>query len=150
MTAALGSGVSGPHGQAWFVVSSKTGPRREGRRLIKDFSAVAMRANAEGSLKRLRRETIDVFYLQGRSLAEINKALPALAALDHAVESGVDAIMSALKVIERRRSHLCVARKRRRSRPNDRHKPGPSLAVSRRPPAPVRQRCIGAAFGRRT
>lgn len=165
MTAALGFGVSGPHGAGWFsekkltrliaqaidggvrhfdtapfygeaearlgralraagakgaIVSTKTGTRRAGGRVHKDFSPKAIRAEAEASLKRLHREALDMLYLHGPSAAEIDAALPTLlslkaegkvraigvcgegAALEHALASRVDAIMGVFNVIDRR------------------------------------------------
>lgn len=174
MTAALGFGVSGPHGYRWFserqfarliaqaldggvrhfdtapfygesearlaralnaadandiMVSTKTGTRRDGLRLVKDFSSSALHADAEASLRRFNRDAIDVFYLHGPSTADIDAALPTLAALkaagkvkaigvcgegaalDHAVASGFDAIMGALNLIDGR--HADVFRRAR-------------------------------------
>jgi aryl-alcohol dehydrogenase-like predicted oxidoreductase len=165
MTAALGFGVSGPHGQAWFsekkfarlvaqaidggirhfdtapfygeaearlgralrtagardaIVGTKTGTRREGGRIIKEFSANAIRADVDSSLKRLGRDALDMLYLHGPSPPEIDAALPCLsalkadgkvkaigvcgegAALDHAVANGFDAIMGVFNIIDRR------------------------------------------------
>ena len=127
MRAALGFGVSGPHGARWFregklarliaqaldggvrhfdtapfygeaeerlgralqgrsdiFISTKTGTRRAGRRLVKDFSPAGMRADVEGSLLRLKREAVDVIYLHGPAPAEVAPALAALAALPSA------------------------------------------------------------------
>jgi aryl-alcohol dehydrogenase-like predicted oxidoreductase len=169
MTAALGFGVSGPHGQAWFserkvarlvaqavdggvrhfdtapfygnaearlgralrdigardiIVSTKTGTRRAGGRVIKDFSAQAIRADAEASLKSLSRDALDALFLHGPARAEIDAALPALlalkaegkvkaigvcgegAALDHALAQGFDAIMGVFNLVERRHADI--------------------------------------------
>ncbi len=176
MRAALGFGVSGPHGHNWFserklarliaqaidggvrrfdtapfygeaearlgralksagandvIISTKTGTRREGGRLVKDFSERSLRADAEMSLTRLQRDVIDVLYLHGPTLAEIDAALPTLralkaegkvkavgvcgegAALDHAVVSGVDAVMGVYNVINR--GHAAVFARARSS-----------------------------------
>lgn len=165
MTAALGFGVSGPHGARWFsekklarliaqaidggvrhfdtapfygdaearlgralraigakdvIVGTKTGTRRDGARIVKDFSPATIRADAEASLKRLHRAELDMLYLHGPAEPEIDAALPVLQALkaegkvkavgvcgagralDHALSSGFDAIMGVFNVIDGR------------------------------------------------
>lgn len=165
MTAALGFGISGPHGANWFrelnlarlieqaidggirhfdtapfygesearlgralrainaadvKISTKTGTRRVGRRLVKDFSESATRADVEQSLKRLYRDQIDTLYLHGPTIADIDAAMPTLSALkaegkvtaigvcgegealDYAVALGFDAIMGVFSIIDRR------------------------------------------------
>ena len=103
-----------------MLVSTKTGTLRAGLRAVKDFSANAIRADVEGSLKDLGREFLDTLYLHGPAPAEIDAAIPVLralqaegtvrrigvcgegAALDHALASGFDAIMGVFNVIDRR------------------------------------------------
>jgi len=169
MVAALGFGVSGPHGQAWFserkltrliaqamdgglvhfdtapfygeaegrlgralaslrahaaIVSTKTGTRRKNGRTIKDFSEASIRADVDKSLKRLRRDALDVLYLHGPTSAEIDAALPTLLALKahgkiralgvcgegealaHATTCQVDAIMGVYNLIDRRHAKI--------------------------------------------
>ncbi len=104
------------------IVSTKTGTRRAGGRTLKDFSGETIRRDAETSLRRLGRDRLDVFYLHGPSIAQIDAALPALLslkaegkiaaigvcgegdALDHAVSCGVEAIMGVYNLIDRRHS----------------------------------------------
>lgn len=102
------------------IVSTKTGTRRQGARVVKDFSEGAIRADVEASLKRLHRDALDLLYLHGPAAPEIDAALPAMLALkaegkvraigvcgegaplDHAVSAGFDAIMGAYNIIDRR------------------------------------------------
>lgn len=180
MRAALGFGVSGPHGARWFregklarliaqaldggvrhfdtapfygaaeerlgralqgradiFISTKTGTRRAGRRLVKDFSPAGMRADIEGSLLRLKREAVDLVYLHGPAPAEIAPALAALAALkaegkvrltgvcgdgealEQALLAGADALMGVFNIVDRRHEPLF-----RRARAEGRHVAG--------------------------
>ncbi|MDZ7627376.1 MAG: aldo/keto reductase [Parvularculaceae bacterium] len=109
---------------AGVIVSTKTGTRREGGRVVKDFSQGAIRADAEASLKRLHRDALDMLYLHGPAVNEIDAALPALLALkaegkvkaigvcgegaplDHALSTGFDAIMGAYNIIDRRHAGI--------------------------------------------
>jgi D-threo-aldose 1-dehydrogenase len=59
-------------------ISSKTGTRRQGRKLIKDFSERAIRQDVEASLTRLRRARLDLLYLHGPSIEELGRAQPIL------------------------------------------------------------------------
>lgn len=64
------------------AVFSKCGTIRERfGRTRKDFSAAAIRRDVEGSLRRLRREAIDVLYLHGPSRAQMAPGLEGLARL---------------------------------------------------------------------
>ncbi len=169
MSAALGFGVSGPHGARWYserklerlvaaaleggvghfdtapfygeaearlgqalaalgageiFVSTKTGTRRAGARIFKDFTEAGMRADVERSRRALRRDALDLLYLHGPSLREIDAAFPVLTAmkaegkikafgvcgegapLAHALACGADAIMGAYNFINRRHEAL--------------------------------------------
>lgn len=167
MRAALGFGVSGPHGARWFreeklarlveqaldggvrhfdtapfygeaedrlgralmgradvFISTKTGTRRNGRNVVKDFSPVGMRDDIEGSLGRLKREALDLVYLHGPSAAEVVPALTALAVLKaegkvrktgvcgedgavaEAIAAGADAVMGVFNLADRRHEAL--------------------------------------------
>ena len=169
MTAALGFGVSGPHGARWYreskvrrlvasalaggvrhfdtapfygeaevrlgralagesasdtFVSTKTGTRWSGGRALKDFTEAGMRADVDQSRRALDRTTLDLLYLHGPSVREIDAALPVLEALKlenkikafgvcgegapltHALARGVDAIMGAYNFLDRRHEQL--------------------------------------------
>ncbi|MFN0023222.1 MAG: aldo/keto reductase [Parvularculaceae bacterium] len=171
-SAALGFGVSGPHGASWFserelarlvaqaidggirhfdtapfygdaearlgralkalrvkaaVVSTKTGTRRKGRRVIKDFTHASICADADASLERLNTERLDALYLHGPSPQEAEYAQDALEALkregkiaaygvcgeglalERAVALGFGAIMGAYNVIDRRHEAVFAA-----------------------------------------
>ena len=102
------------------IVSTKTGTRRSGGRLSKDFSPAAIRTDVDGSLRQLHREALDLLYLHGPSPGEIDAALPTLlelkgagkikaigvcgegASLDHALARGIDSIMGVYNVLDRR------------------------------------------------
>lgn len=111
-------------------VSTKTGTRyRNGRRPLKDFSADAIRRDAEASLARLARERLDVLYLHGPSNSEIDAARPALEALiaegkiaawgvcgegaplDHGIECGAGAVMGVYNLL--RQEHAPMFRRAR-------------------------------------
>ena len=112
-------------------VSTKTGTRRMGRKLVKDFSKAAIRADVAASLERLGRDRLDLLYLHGPTSAEIDAALPALAALKaegrvaaigvcgegaplrRAVETGFDAVMGVYNLIDRRHERLFAEAKAR-------------------------------------
>lgn len=105
-------------------VSTKTGTRWSGRRPVKDFSDGAIRADVERSRRALDRPSLDLLYLHGPSISQIDAALPSLEALKaegkikafgvcgegaplaHAVARGADAIMGAYNVIDRRHEAL--------------------------------------------
>lgn len=169
MSAALGFGVSGPHGARWYserklqrliaaafdggvrhfdtapfygeaearlgralsalgagavFISTKTGTRRSGARLTKDFSETGMRADVEQSRRTLGREALDLLYLHGPSAPQIDAAFPVLEALKaegkirafgvcgegaplaHALDRGADAIMGAYSFLDRRHEAL--------------------------------------------
>jgi aryl-alcohol dehydrogenase-like predicted oxidoreductase len=107
-------------GRKDVFVSTKTGTRRDGRRLIKDFSERAVRNDVDESRRRLRKEALDLLYLHGPTVKQIDETLPVLEALKregligklgvcgegdalaHAVACGVDAIMGVYNVIDRR------------------------------------------------
>jgi D-threo-aldose 1-dehydrogenase len=169
MSAALGFGVSGPHGARWYserklqrliaaalaggvrhfdtapfygeaqarlgralaalgggdvFVSTKTGTRRAGARVVKDFTEAGIRSDVDQSRRALARDALDLLYLHGPSEREIDIAFPVLAALKaegkikafgvcgegaplaHALAEGADAIMGAYNVIDRRHEAL--------------------------------------------
>lgn len=123
----LGAALAG----ADAFVSTKTGTRRQGRRLIKDFSGNAIREDVAQSLRRLRRDRLDLLYLHGPTIGEIDAARPVLeslkqegsvgaigvcgegAPLAHAVGAGLDAIMGAYNVIDRRHEATFADAKRK-------------------------------------
>ncbi len=108
------------YGRAGIFISTKTGTRREGRRLVKDFSETAIRADVAESLRRLDRDCLDLLYLHGPTSDEMDAARPVLAALKRegkiaaigvcgegaplirAIETGFDAVMAVYNVIDRR------------------------------------------------
>ncbi len=110
-----------------IFVSTKTGTRRIGRRLVKDFSAEAIRADVEASRRRLRRDRLDLLYLHGPARRQIDAALPTLEALKregrvaavgvcgegaplrHAAETGFDAIMGVYNLIDRQHEEIFAA-----------------------------------------
>lgn len=114
----LGEAIAA-HGGRLFI-STKTGTRRRGRRIIKDFSERAIRADVEGSLKRLGRERIDTLYLHGPRREEIDASIGVLDSLvaegkaafwgvcgegptlGHAVKAGAGAVMGSYNVVDRR------------------------------------------------
>ena len=116
-------------GSAAFV-STKTGTRRQGGRLIKDFSEAAIRADVEQSCGGLSRDRLDLLYLHGPSIDQIDAALSILhslkregrvraigvcgegAPLAHSVSAGVDAIMGAYNVLDRRHEAIFAEAKR--------------------------------------
>lgn len=169
MSAALGFGVSGPHGARWYserklqrlvaaaleggvrhfdtapfygeaearlgralaalrpgevFVSTKTGTRRSGPRVVKDFTEAGMRSDVDKSRRALGRDALDLLYLHGPSVREIDTAFPVLAALKaegkikafgvcgegaplaHALSRGADALMGAYNFIDRRHEAL--------------------------------------------
>ncbi len=103
-----------------LFVSTKTGTRRNGGRVTKDFSSAGMRADIEASRKRFARDALDLVYLHGPSSEETRKALDALqemkteglvgaigvcgegASLAAALEGGADAIMGVFNIADRR------------------------------------------------
>jgi aryl-alcohol dehydrogenase-like predicted oxidoreductase len=112
-------------------ISTKTGTRRRGSRLFKDFSETAIRADVEQSLRRLGRSRIDLLYLHGPSPAEIETARPIIeslkregaiasagvcgegAALACAVDAGFDAVMGVYNLLDRRHESVFAAARRR-------------------------------------
>jgi len=105
---------------ARVFISTKTGTRRRGRRILKDFSERAIRADVEGSLARLRVGRIDRLYLHGPRREEISAARDTLVrlveegkiaqwgvcgegpTLGDAVAAGAGAVMGAYNVVDRR------------------------------------------------
>ena len=101
-------------------VSTKTGTRRERRRLVKDFSERAIREDVDQSCKRLGRNALDLLYLHGPTSAEIDAARPVLDALKqegrvravgvcgegeplaYASRGGFDAVMGVYNLLDRR------------------------------------------------
>lgn len=128
--ARLGAALRAAPSERVFV-STKTGTRRDGRKLAKDFSEGAIRADVAASLRRLHRDRLDLLYLHGPSLAEIDAALPVLAALKaegrvkaigvcgegaplrRAIETGFDAVMGVYNLIDRRHEGLFADAKAR-------------------------------------
>jgi aryl-alcohol dehydrogenase-like predicted oxidoreductase len=115
----LGAALQMAGGPAPFV-SSKTGTRRKGRRLVKDFSERAIRDDLEQSLRSLGRDRLDLLYLHGPTTRQIDEMKPVLDALKaegkvaaygvcgdgdplaHAARNGFDAIMGAYNVLYRK------------------------------------------------
>ncbi|MEZ5921608.1 MAG: aldo/keto reductase [Parvularculaceae bacterium] len=107
-----------------IFISTKTGTRRNGAEISKDFTEAGMRSDVEGSLKRLQRSSLDMLYLHGPSKCEIDAALPILRAMKseglidafgvcgegaplvYAAEKGVYAIMGAFNVFDRRHQQI--------------------------------------------
>ncbi|MEE2691851.1 MAG: aldo/keto reductase [Pseudomonadota bacterium] len=98
-------------------VSTKVGTRyRSFGPPLKDFSETAIRAAVEASLRRLRRERIDLLYLHGPSANALGEAAPLLsqlkkegkidrwgvcgegAGLDQAIEAGAEAVMGVYNI----------------------------------------------------
>lgn len=112
-------------------VSTKTGTRREGARLVKDFSEAAIRADVEESRRRLGRERLDLLYLHGPTIAEIDQTQPVLEALRregaieaigvcgegaplaHAVRCGFDAVMGIYNILDRQHESVFAEAKER-------------------------------------
>jgi len=117
-------------GAAAFV-STKTGTRRLGRRLVKDFTEAAIRADVDESRRRLRRDRLDLLYLHGPTIDEIENARGVLEALRregsisaigvcgegaplaHAADAGFDAIMGAYNVLDRRHEEIFATAKQK-------------------------------------
>lgn len=115
--ARLGDALSGVEGA---IFASKTGTRREARRVIKDFSESSMRQDLETTLTRLRRDKLDVLFLHGPTTEQMKDALPILRGFQernlvakigvcaegqtamHAVELGFEALMASYNVFDRR------------------------------------------------
>jgi len=72
--------VLGEFGEPVFV-STKTGTRYGPVRARKDFSQSAIRYDVEASLRRLRRERLDLLYLHGPSPTELTRSVPTLTKL---------------------------------------------------------------------
>ncbi|MFN3960753.1 MAG: aldo/keto reductase [Parvularculaceae bacterium] len=105
-------------------ISTKTGTRRNGGRVTKDFSPAAMRADLDASRRRFGRDSIDLLFLHGPSAAEVEPALSELAAmkaagavrmvgvcgegpaLDAALAGGADAVMGVFNAADRRHESL--------------------------------------------
>ena len=114
-----------------IFVSTKTGTRRAGRTLVKDFSARAIRSDVDLSLRQLGRDRLDLLYLHGPNEAQIAETRPVLdallkeglvgmigvcgdgAALTRAVADGFGAVMGVYNVIDRRnRAAFAAAREK--------------------------------------
>lgn len=109
-------------GAAHAIVSTKTGTRRRGRRIIKDFSDTAIRSDVEASLRRLRRDRLDMLFLHGPRREDIAAAQPLLerlvdegkiglwgvcgfsAELSHGLACGARALMGPHNVVDRRQA----------------------------------------------
>lgn len=116
---------------ACVFVSTKTGTRRQGRRLVKDFTEAAIRADVDESRRRLRRDRLDLLYLHGPTIDEIDKTRRVLdtlkregsviaigvcgegAPLAHAAAVGFDAVMGAYNVLDRRHEEIFAAAKQK-------------------------------------
>ncbi|MEZ5895986.1 MAG: aldo/keto reductase [Parvularculaceae bacterium] len=59
-------------------ISSKTGTRRSGRRVEKNFSEKAIREDLAATLGRLRRDRVDILYLHGPTRAQVRECAPLL------------------------------------------------------------------------
>lgn len=112
-----------------IFVSTKTGTRREGRRLVKDFSEEAIRRNVDESRKRLNRDALDLLYLHGPTTEQMALCLPILNALKkegvvraiglcgegeplaRAASMGFDAIMGAYNILDRQHEATFAAAK---------------------------------------
>ncbi|MCB2098876.1 MAG: aldo/keto reductase [Parvularculaceae bacterium] len=119
----LGRALRDAGAQGVFV-STKTGTRRDGRGWAKDFSEVAIRRDVETSLAVLNRSCLDLLYLHGPTADQIDRARPVLdalkreglirragvcgegAAIDHAVKTRLDAVMTFYSVIDRRHARV--------------------------------------------
>jgi aryl-alcohol dehydrogenase-like predicted oxidoreductase len=146
-------------------VSTKTGTRRQSplAPVRKDFSEAAMRADLEGSLRRLQRDRVDLLYLHGPSrdalasaatLLERFKQEGKIAAwgvcgegegLSDAIDFRADAIMGVYNIL--RREHAATFARRRLA-----HRPRTAAQSERvdgrAPPAPgARGRRRGDAGG---
>jgi aryl-alcohol dehydrogenase-like predicted oxidoreductase len=104
------------------IVSTKTGTKRRGRKIMKDFSAEAIRRDVEGSLRRLRRERLDMLFLHGPHAKDVVALQPLMEALraegkiglwgvcgwrkelSAGVEAGAGALMGSYNIVERRQS----------------------------------------------
>jgi len=105
-------------------ISTKTGTRRDGGRVTKDFSPAALRADLDASRQRFGRDSIDLLLLHGPSAAEVAPALCELEAMkaagavrmigvcgqDDALEAaascGADAVMGVFNAADRRHEAL--------------------------------------------
>jgi len=116
-------------GRNEVFVSTKTGTRRKGHRLIKDFSDVGIRADVDQSLRALGRDRLDLLYLHGPTSTEIDACMPTLRLLKRegkverigvcgegeplrrAIGAGCDAIMGPYNIIDRRHERIFVEAK---------------------------------------
>jgi aryl-alcohol dehydrogenase-like predicted oxidoreductase len=105
-------------------VSTKTGTRRKGRGLIKDFSEAGIRADVDQSRRALGRDALDLLYLHGPTTKEIDACLPTLETLKregkvarigvcgegtplhHAIGAGFNAIMGVYNIVDRRHERI--------------------------------------------
>lgn len=112
-------------------ISTKTGTRRKGRRLVKDFSERAIREDVEKSCRRLGRDALDLLYLHGPTSAEIDAARPVLETLKregrvraigvcgegeplaHAARCGFGAVMAPYNIMDRRHEAIFAEAKKR-------------------------------------
>jgi aryl-alcohol dehydrogenase-like predicted oxidoreductase len=106
------------------IVSTKTGTRRKGRGLVKDFSEVGICADVDQSRRALGRDALDLLYLHGPTSTEIDACLPTLEALKRegkvarigvcgegaplhrAIGAGFDAIMGVYNIVDRRHERV--------------------------------------------
>jgi len=112
-------------------ISTKTGTRREGRAVVKDFSERAIRRDVEESRAALDRASLDLLYLHGPTAGQTDAARPVLdalmkegavkaigvcgegAAIARAIETGFDAVMMIYNVIDRRNEAMFAEAKSR-------------------------------------
>jgi len=112
-------------------VSTKTGTRRESGGLVKDFSERAIRQDVETSLNALQRSKLDLLYLHGPSVEQVDASRPVLeklktegladaigicgdgAPVARAIDSGFDAAMMIYNLLDRRNETLFVEAKTR-------------------------------------
>jgi aryl-alcohol dehydrogenase-like predicted oxidoreductase len=83
-------------GDEGIFVSTKTGTKyRSGRAPLKNFSDAAVRRDVEGSLRRLRRELLDLVYLHGPSPEDEARGVDALVKLQDEGKVGLIGICGA-------------------------------------------------------
>lgn len=116
-----------------LVISSKVGTRYKGTKAIKDFSVAAIRSDVNASLKRLRREQLDILYLHGPSIEQIDGTQNVLAMLKtegkvgavgvcgegeqlaHAIKTGdFDVIMGLYNAFDQRHGDLFAKARRKK------------------------------------
>lgn len=112
-----------------IFISTKTGTRRQGAKLVKDFTDASILRDVDESRRRLRRDSLDLLYLHGPTTDEMRESLPTLSALKRdgkvkaigvcgereplalAAEMGFDAIMGVYNVMDTRNAEIFAAGK---------------------------------------